>query len=43
MRMRGWRGSWGYEGHLLRVFCGLEDVDDLWEDLQRGFSALRQK
>jgi cystathionine beta-lyase len=30
-----------YEGRLLRVSAGLEDADDLIEDLARGFAALR--
>lgn len=30
-----------YEGRLFRISAGLEDADDLIEDLQRGFVALR--
>ena len=29
------------EGRLFRISAGLEDVDDLIEDLKRGFAALR--
>ncbi|MBC8119655.1 MAG: cystathionine beta-lyase, partial [Burkholderiaceae bacterium] len=30
-----------YSGRLFRISAGLEDADDLIDDLQRGFSALR--
>ena len=30
-----------YEGRLLRISAGLEDADDLIDDLKRGFAALR--
>lgn len=30
-----------YEGRLFRISAGLEDADDLIDDLQRGFRALR--
>ncbi|MEP6608893.1 MAG: cystathionine beta-lyase [Burkholderiaceae bacterium] len=30
-----------YQGRLFRISAGLEDPDDLIEDLKRGFSALR--
>ncbi len=29
------------EGRLFRISAGLEDVDDLIDDLKRGFAALR--
>ena len=31
-----------YSGRLFRISAGLEEPDDLIEDLQRGFSALRE-
>ncbi len=34
-------GSSAYQGRLFRISAGLEDADDLIEDLQRGFAALR--
>ena len=30
-----------YEGRLFRISAGLEDADDLIDDLKRGFAALR--
>jgi cysteine-S-conjugate beta-lyase len=30
-----------YEGRLFRISAGLEEADDLLEDLERGFAALR--
>jgi cystathionine beta-lyase len=30
-----------YDGRLFRISAGLEDADDLVEDLERGFAALR--
>ncbi|MGB2819146.1 MAG: PLP-dependent transferase, partial [Burkholderiaceae bacterium] len=30
-----------YDGRLFRISAGLEDADDLLEDLDRGFAALR--
>ena len=36
-----WHESWQHKGWLMRVFCGLEDTDDLWTDLERGFHALK--
>jgi cystathionine beta-lyase len=30
-----------YEGRILRISAGLEDADDLIDDLARGFAALR--
>jgi len=30
-----------YQGRLFRISAGLEDVDDLIDDLKRGFTALR--
>ena len=35
-----WHESWQHQGWLMRVFCGLEEVDDLWDELERAFSAL---
>ncbi len=34
-------GTLAYHGRLFRISAGLEDVDDLIADLQRGFAALR--
>src|SRR5262249_18816001 len=34
--------SWTPEGPTLRFHIGLEDVDDLIADLERGFAALAQ-
>lgn len=38
-------GDWteGSRGRLLRLHAGLEDVDDLIEDLSRGFAALHEE
>ena len=33
--------SWAPKGPTIRIHAGLEDVDDLIEDLDRGFSRLR--
>ncbi|MEZ5691608.1 MAG: cystathionine beta-lyase [Rickettsiales bacterium] len=33
--------NWQYEGTALRLHIGLEDVDDLIEDLERGFERLK--
>ena len=32
--------SWPYKGSLIRVHIGLEDVEDLIEDLEKGFDRL---
>lgn len=33
---------WPYDGPCLRLHCGLEDAADLIEDLDRGFTRLRE-
>lgn len=33
--------KWDEEGPVLRVHAGLEDIDDLTADLERGFSAMK--
>ena len=35
-----WHETWQHKGWLMRVFCGLENPDDLWNDLERGFASL---
>ena len=34
---------WTHEGTVLRISIGLEDVDDLWNDLDALLVALEQK
>jgi cystathionine beta-lyase/cystathionine gamma-synthase len=35
------RRALGIADGLIRLSVGLEDVDDLWGDLERGFAAAR--
>ena len=32
--------KWGYSGQLIRIHAGLEDPEDLIEDMQQGFNRL---
>ena len=40
--MKRTRQNWPHKGQLVRFYVGLEDVDDLIEDLDQALSLLQE-